>query len=327
MHLNLQVMKNRPLSELVIDFINDQDVNELSKKTYKLAISRFVRWVVFSTLEFWSLKKKDIINYKSVLLREGKSLYTIDLYLTVVRKLYSWLDDQGLYENIAVGVRSPKKDKKFRKGYLKMEQVDLLLSSIDTSLPIGKRDYCIISMMLGAGLRRVEICRMTIGDVTNNFQTTMRLQRKGHNEKDTELGITERMLGAIHDYLLCRNNFSEDSPLFVNHAGGYKDLPLQPAMVSRMIKQRFKQIGIVDKRMTCHSLRHTAAIQALKAGADVYEVQQMLGHSDIKTTTIYLRAIEEETRVNNRAVRILDKVLSESLGEGKNKLLDSAKYQ
>ena len=307
MHLNLQVMKNRPLSELVIDFINDQDVNELSKKTYKLAISRFVRWVVFSTLEFWSLKKKDIINYKSVLLREGKSLYTIDLYLTVVR--------------------SPKKDKKFRKGYLKMEQVDLLLSSIDTSLPIGKRDYCIISMMLGAGLRRVEICRMTIGDVTNNFQTTVRLQRKGHNEKDTELGITERMLGAIHDYLLCRNNFSEDSPLFVNHAGGYKDLPLQPAMVSRMIKQRFKQIGIVDKRMTCHSLRHTAAIQALKAGADVYEVQQMLGHSDIKTTTIYLRAIEEETRVNNRAVRILDKVLSESLGEGKNKLLDSAKYQ
>ena len=102
---------------------------------------------------------------------------------------------------------------------------------------------------------------------------------------------------------------------------------IQPAMVSRMIKQRFKQIGIVDKRMTCHSLRHTAAIQALKAGADVYEVQQMLGHSDIKTTTIYLRAIEEETRVNNRAVRILDKVLSESLGEGKNKLLDSAKYQ
>lgn len=37
MHLNLQVMKNRPLSELVIDFINDQDVNELSKKTYKLS--------------------------------------------------------------------------------------------------------------------------------------------------------------------------------------------------------------------------------------------------------------------------------------------------
>ena len=70
--------------------------------------------------------------------------------------------------------------------------------------------------------------------------------------------------------------------------------------------------------MTCHSLRHTAAIRTLKAGADVYEVQQMLGHSDIKTTTIYLRAIEEETRVNNRAVRILDKVLSESLGEGKN---------
>ncbi len=316
---------NKPLSELVIDFINDQDVNDLSKKTYKLAISRFVRWVVFNTLEFWSLKKKDIINYKSALLREGKSLYTIDLYLTVVRKLYSWLDDQGLYENIAVGVRSPKKDRKFRKGYLKIDLVDRLLGSIDRSLPTGKRDYCIITMMLGAGLRRVEICRMTIGDVMNDLQTTVKLQRKGHNEKDTELGITERMLDAIHDYLLCRNDFTEESPLFVNHAGGYKDLPFRPAMVSRMIKQRFKQIGIVDKRMTCHSLRHTAAILALKAGADLYEVQQMLGHTDIKTTTLYLKAIDEETRINNRAVRILDKVLSEGLGGGKNKHKEDGK--
>lgn len=320
-------MKNKPLSELVIDFINDQDVNDLSKATYKLAISRYVRWVVISTLEFWSLKKKDIINYKSALLREGKSLYTIDLYLTVVRKLYSWLADQGLYENIAIGIRSPKKDRKFRKGYLKIAQVDQLLTSIDTSHPIGKRDYCIISMMIGAGLRRVEICRMKIGDVMYNIQTTVKLQRKGHNEKDTEIGITERMLNSIHDYLLCRNDFTEESPLFVNHAGGYKDLPLRPAMVSRMIKQRFKSIGIADKKMTCHSLRHTAAILALKAGADLYEVQQMLGHTDVKTTTIYLRAIEEETRINNRAVRILDKVLSEGLGEGKNKTKEGDKYQ
>ena len=82
-----------------------------------------------------------------------------------------------------------------------------------------------------------------------------------------------------------------------------------------------------EQYITAVGTNSLATSAMLKAGADVYEVQQMLGHSDIKTTTIYLRAIEEETRVNNRAVRILDKVLSESLGEGKNKLLDSAKYQ
>lgn len=314
------VMMERPLSELIVDFINDQDVNELSKKTYKLAISRFTRWVVTYKINFWKIKRKDVIGYKAFLLKEKKSLYTIDLYLTVVRKLFSWLEDQGIYENIATGIRSPKKDNKFRKGYLKREQAEQLLNSVDVSGVLGKRDYAIITMMLGAGIRRVEMCRMAVGDLMNDCQATIKLQRKGHNEKDTELGISDRMLSAVHDYLLCRSDFTEESPLFVNHAAGYKDQPIRPEMVSRMIKNRLRQIGITDKRITCHSLRHTAAILSLKAGADVYEVQQMLGHTKIETTTIYLKAIDEETRLNNRAVRILDKVLSEGLESGKTSL-------
>ncbi|MFR4036327.1 MAG: tyrosine-type recombinase/integrase [Butyricimonas faecalis] len=58
---------------------------------------------------------------------------------------------------------------------------------------------------------------------------------------------------------------------------------------------------------TCHSLRHTAAILSLKAGASIYDVQQMLGHTSIKPR-IYLRAIDAEKRMDNAAIRRLDEL-------------------
>lgn len=149
---------------------------------------------------------------------------------------------------------------------------------------------------------------MTVGDVRNEEQITIRLQRKGHMEKDVEVGITSKMLEAIHDYIVCRGDITESDYLFVSHARGYKEAKLNPVMVSRIVKKRLREIGLNSKFLTCHSLRHTAAILSLKAGATIYDVQQMLGHVSIETTKIYLRAIEEETRINNRAVHTLDEL-------------------
>lgn len=297
----------KPLSELIIEFLGDQDVNALSRRTYRLAVTHFTRWVVIRGLLWYKLKKKDIIAYKSDLLKERKSLYTVDLYLTVVRRLFSWLEDQGLYENIAAGIRSPRKEKKYRRGYLSMDQVGRLLSGIDRTTVVGKRDYAIITMMLGAGLRRVEVSRLSVGDVDAD-RMVVRLQRKGHAEKDSELCISEQMLEAIHDYLLLRQGWTEDSPLFAVHAKYLEGRRMRPEGISEMIKKRYGKAGIDVTRMTCHSLRHTAAVQALKAGASLYDVQQMLGHTDIKTTTLYLKSIEDETRINNRAVHLLAEI-------------------
>ena len=174
----------KAISELVGEFLGEQDVNLLSRGTYKCAINQFLIWVAVSKLDFWKIKKFNIIQYKDHLLKSGKSLYTVDLYMTVVRKLFQWLEDRGLTTNVASGVRSPKKRNDFRKGYLKIEQVKKLLDSIDQNSIIGKRDFAMISLMVRAGFRRVEICRMTVGDVKNEEQVTIRLQRKGHLEKE-----------------------------------------------------------------------------------------------------------------------------------------------
>ena len=298
----------RAISEYIDEFIGEQDVNKLSRGTYKRVVNQFLRWVVSSGLDFWKMKKYNVIQYKDDMLKSGKSLYTIDLYLTVVRKLFKWLEDQGLKSNIALGIRSPKKENDFRKSYLMVNQVKKLLDSIDRDTLIGKRDYAMISIMVRAGFRRVEVCRMVVDDIKNGEQATIMLQRKGHLAKDAEVGITDKMLEAIHDYLVCRGEIIESDYLFVSHARGYKQAALNPATVSKIVKARMKSIGLDSKFLTCHSLRHTAAVLSLKAGATIYDVQQMLGHSSIDTTKIYLRAIEKETMINNKAVHTLDEL-------------------
>ena len=143
-------------------------------------------------------------------------------------------------------------------------------------------------------------------ETTENKRSTLFFT--GHLKKDVEVGITGKMLEAIHDYIVCRGDITESDYLFVSHARGYKEAKLNPVMVSRIVKRRLREIGLDSKFLTCHSLRHNAAILSLKAGATIYDVQQMLGHVSIETTKIYLRAIEEETRINNRAVHTLDEL-------------------
>ena len=291
----------KPVNEVISEFLSYQDVNALSRNEYKCVVNYFTRWVVMNGLDFWQLKRSDILRYKSDMLKKRMSVYTIGLYLTVVRKLFEFLSLEGYYDdNIALGVKSPKKDTEYRKGYLSTDQVKELLGKINRESIVGKRDYAIISLMVRTG--------MMVGDITSGERTLINLQRKGKVDKSCRIGVTDKVLDAIHDYLVCRGDMAEDSPLFITHKKGYATQGVSDFMISKMIKRYLCAIGLDDKHYTCHSLRHTAAILSLKAGASIYDVQQMLGHTSIETTRIYLRAIDAEKRVDNAAIRRLDEL-------------------
>ncbi len=298
---------DKTINHLVREFLSEQDVNENSRYQYKININQFIHYCVVSKIDVRRPKRADIIAYKAYLLRGGKSTSTIDCYLTTVRKFFAWLEGNGIYDNIAAGVHSPKRYRGHRKNYLRVAQVKELLSSIDRSSLVGKRDYAIINLMIRAGVRRVEVCRMMVDDVyMNEGKYVMRLQRKGHLDKDQVLGITDKILEPIHEYLIERGNLNGSEPLFMNHSWNGKGQGVSQDYVSRMIRKYLNEIGVNDKRITGHSLRHTAAITALKAGAKLEQVQEMLGHTSVETTKIYISAIEAEIRLDNPAVRALD---------------------
>jgi len=314
---------DRPIKTLIEDFLQSADINENSKRKYRSILELFLKWTAQYVEDIRSIQKADIIRYKKFLIFNKKSAQTIDLYLTPIKQFFKYLEDAGIYTNITTGIHSAKRYRGFRKDYLTPEQAIRLLNSIDRRKITGMRDYAIINLMLHTGMRCIEVSRADVCDIErkdNNWKII--IQGKGRIDKDQEIGITHRVVSPIFDYLNLRKVKDKKEPLFITHSyvsyyyarqrAGFGNNEIEPPRMSpielsRMIKRRLRKIGIDNKRITAHSLRHTAAITALKNGASLLEVQSMLRHSEPNITMIYQRAIEAERSIEGGAVRKIEK--------------------
>ena len=299
--------KNRLILDLVDEYLGNQDIRDNSRKKYADALRYFITHLVKNGVDPGDIKRKDIIEYKKHLIATNKALMTVDNYLVPIRQFFKYLEEGGIHDNIAAGIHSPRKYLGYRKDYLKPEQVHKLLSSIDRSTLVGKRDYAIINLMVRTGMRCIEVERANAKDLKiENGKWFIYIQRKGHYAKDSVLGITEKVMAPIADYFKERDLIEQPSPLFLNHAHSSNNTRITTLTISKIIKRHLREIGIDSPKITAHSLRHTAAITALNNSASLFEVQQMLGHRSSDTTQIYLRAIEEEKSREGTAVRLLD---------------------
>ena len=286
---------NKPLRILAIEFLAEQDTKESTVKFHLYILDLFFRFLVQNKVKPNDVAKPHIIQYKHKLESEKKSPLTIDKYIGMVRLFYEWLDARGIHDNVAAGIRKVKRYPGYRKRPLTKSQVIQLLSIIDQSTVKGKRDYAMINLMIFTGVRRCEINRLDVKDVSFDV---MDIIRKGHTER-TALGIGEEVSEPIHQYLLAAE-LKDDSPLFISLSNNNKNKRLSDVTISSIVKTYLRRITN-DSRVTSHSLRHTFAIESLRNGATVYEVQQALGHYSTETTKIYLSELERETQRSNPA--------------------------
>jgi integrase/recombinase XerC len=108
----------------------------------------------------------------------------------------------------------------------------------------------------------------------------VRVMGKGRKERIVPVGM--KAIDALKAYLEERGGLKEEEPVFVNFLGGR----LTARSVGRLIKKYTRHSGIFRK-VSPHSLRHTFATHLLDAGADIREIQEMLGHSSLSTTQRY----------------------------------------
>ena len=293
-------------SQLVIDYSENIDVMDNSRKLYVRILNTFSVWVVRTGRDIKTLKRADIIAYKSYLIADNKSENTIDSYLTVVRCFFEYLESIGEHDNIAAGIRVKHKNTGYKKTHLSISEIAILFTAVDRSTLIGKRDFAIINLMLRSGIRCVEISRLRVCDIdVSDTQCSITLQRKGSSSRSERLGLTIKALQPIKDYILYRGVECQDEPLFLTHCST-KDIGLSAGTVGRIVTGYLKRSGIYTKQKTAHSLRHTAAVQAILNKIPIKEVQLMLGHRRVETTEIYLKSIDDEIRLDNPAVRALD---------------------
>lgn len=309
---------DKPILKLMDEFLANHDVRENSRKLYRENLHVFIGWLTRNCDDVKNPTKGDILRYKQWLIDSGRSERTIDNYLVAVRLFFTYLASEGLYGNITAGVHSPKKYQGYRKGYLTPDQVSQLLSSINRNTIQGKRDYACINLMVRTGMRCIEVSRANVQDlIIEGEHWIIQIQGKGSYSKDRPLGLSEKVVAPIKDYLNECDNVTEASPLFRNHSYVSNNTRISSLSLSKVIKKYLRGIGIDSVRLTAHSLRHTAAITSLRNAATLTEVQHMLGHRSSDTTMIYLRAIEEELRREGTAVSRLDNAYETTQNTGK----------
>ena len=200
-----------------------------------------------------------------------------------IRSFYRYLMKKGIAEaNPAEDLKLPKVEKK-EPEILTVEEVERLLRMPDTASLKGIRDSAMLELLYATGMRVSELISLNVEDVNLSLSYLVCADRK--KERIIPFGNTAKK--ALTLYLKeARPQFVRDDAatiLFTNFAGS----PMSRQGFWKILKGYVKEAGI-EKDVTPHTLRHSFATHMIQNGANLKTMQEMLGHSDISTTQMYL---------------------------------------
>jgi Site-specific recombinase XerD len=172
--------------------------------------------------------------------------------------------------------------------YLTEAEVDALLEACDQSTRTGRRDHAMFALTIQTGLRISEVTGLTCQDVTLTAGANVHTVGKGRKQRRTPLVPTTR---AVLKAWLTERAGAPSDPLFPTTTGRHLSRDAVERRLARTVAlaaERCPSIG--TKRVSMHTLRHTAAMRLLLAGNDITVIALWLGHEQIATTNIYLHA-------------------------------------
>ena len=284
-----------PLENHIESFLIQADIKTKTKETYRKSLRAFFNFLADERVN--EPQKAHIVAFKEKLQDEGKKATTIQTYLIAIKVFFKYLDSEMLYRNIAQNVKNVRIEKNHKKDFLNVGECKELLQSIETNTLKGARDYAIISLMLTCGLRTVEIARANIEDIKSlNGQKVLYIQGKGRDEKSEYVKINFNVYGSIQKYLMKRleqhPQTNEKEPLFSSTSNNNSNGRITTRALRELVKKHLRRIDLDSERLTAHSLRHTSATLNLLNGGTLEETQQLLRHTNINTTMIYVHTLE-----------------------------------
>ena len=195
-------------------------------------------------------------------------------------------DHLGLIQRV-LAIPQKRADKKL-VAFLDRKEIDALLNAPDRSTWIGRRDFTLLSVAIQTGLRVSEITALRRHDLQLGPGAHLRCLGKGRKHRCTPL--TKQTVAALADWMqTCPRK--PDDPLFPSRRGGH----LSRDAVERLVAKYAHRAApccpsLENKHVTPHVLRHTTAVQLLRAGVDRSVIALWLGHESLETTHIYLNA-------------------------------------
>ena len=265
--------------------------NKATRRAYENALGDFMRFTgIARSGEFRSVTRAHVIAWRDDLLARTLSGMTIRHRLAALSSLFEYLcEKNAVTHNPVKGVKRPAVDSyEGKTPALGDHQARALLDAPDSTSLKGKRDRAMLATLLYHALRRDELCRLSVKDARHERRGVAHLKVSGKGGKTRYVPLHPAAGGLIADYLEAAGHGAEDAgALFrsVHHSrveGSQK--AITPDGVYKIVRGYSGALGF---EIGAHSLRATAATNALDHQADIAKVQEWLGHANIATTRIY----------------------------------------
>lgn len=239
-----------------------------------------------------------ISKYMDWLYRSGCSSASQARKLSGVKSLYNYLLIKDEIEQMPTESIEPPKAERLLPDVLTVAEIDAMIATFDMTTVKGCRDNAIVEVLYSTGLRVSELVSLRIDNLFFG-EGYIRVVGKGDKQRLVPIGSAAR--DKIQLYMeLRRPKRSSEATLFLNNRGE----PLTRVMVFNIIKQAARLAG-VEKNISPHTLRHSYATHLLEGGANIRQVQELLGHESITTTEVYthldrghLRRVVEDSFVD-----------------------------
>ena len=223
-----------------------------------------------------------------------KTKASIARKLAALRTFFQFLVREGLLElNPAKLVATPKLEKKLPK-HLSIEEAIRFIESPDPETDLGRRDRAMLELMYATGVRVAELTTVNIPDV--DFRNQL-VRVTGKRRKQRIVPFGEPASAAIRSYLEVRDRFLFNAPvskrdeeaLFLNYQG----TRITTRSVGRMV-EKYIRLCAGMHNISPHALRHSFATHLLDSGADLRDIQELLGHARLSTTQVYTHVSMEK---------------------------------
>src|SRR5512143_150965 len=284
-------------------FLKRRNYSGHTIKTYMNTLEHFLSWLPRPVAEVTS---SQISAYIESLLAQGLTPKTINCRLDSVRGFFTYLSqEEGTLRLNPVHKGSALRLARPLPRYLKDEEVTRLFSRVKNG-----RDRAIFMLMLRCGLRVEEVAHLRLQDL--DLAQRRILVCRGKGNKDRVVYISHDAERALRDYLDSRSS-SKVQQIFLVRKGTCRGMPLSVRGIQKRMEYHARQAGL---QISCHHLRHTMATQLLNADADLVTIQDLLGHTRIKTTQRYAKISNLKVqRDYYKAMEvILQKAANENLG-------------
>ena len=259
---------------------------------YRIVVNFFCRQAGISNIE--EINKDNVrLFFFNGRMNRAWGANTFVQYHKTLAVFFRWcIKEKYMESDPTLDVEVPKVPKRIPPKLTKEEAMRILETAYNYPYKykfLRSRNHCIFAMFLFTGIRKNELMCLKLSDVDIDHMSIFIKQGKGN--KDRIIPITYKLADILLKYLVERKRMHKTCPEFfvsLNRNLGFTDSGMK-----RMVDSIRNASGI---QFTVHKLRHTFATLMLEGGCDIFSLSKMLGHSDIKTTTIYLAASVQHLR-------------------------------